>query len=62
MIMVTKINNLLLLSYADMDFEVAKQALEKNGISIEQEDLLGSKRIHVYQFRNDGWGNSSVKS
>lgn len=59
--MATKINNLLLLSYADLDLEAAKQALEKRGISIEQEDLLKSKRIHVYQFINDGQGKSSVE-
>lgn len=59
--MVTKINNLLLLSYGDFDFEYIKNILKKNGISIEKEDLLYSKNIHVYQFMNETQGKSSVK-
>ena len=59
--MVTKINNLLLLSYGDFDFEYTKNILKKNGISIEKEDLLYSKNIHVYQFMNETQGKSSVK-
>ena len=59
--MATKINNLLLLSYADMDLEQKKRLLEKKGITIEKEDLLLSERIYVYQFENDGQGKSSVE-
>lgn len=59
--MATKINNLLLLSYANLDFDATKQLLENNGISIEKEDLLQSKNIHVYQFLNDEHGQSTVE-
>ncbi|MCH5344848.1 MAG: ATP-binding protein [Acetatifactor sp.] len=59
--MATKINNLLLLSQGDLDFEAAKTALEKNGIAIKKEDLLVSKNIHVYQFINDQQDKSIVQ-
>ena len=59
--MATKINNLLLFSYANLDFDATKQLLESNGISIEKEDLLHSKNIHVYQFLNDEHGQSTVE-
>ena len=58
--MATKINNLLLLSHGDFDLEVTKNILEKNGISLEKDDLLVSENIHVYQFVNDMHGKSIV--
>lgn len=59
--MATKINNLLLLSYADMDFEILQEALEKKGIVVEKEDFLISKNIHVYQFIDDIQGKNKVE-
>jgi len=59
--MATKINNLLLLSRGNYDFEVIKTALEKNGIQIEKEDLLDTENIHVYQFINESQGKSIVQ-
>lgn len=59
--MATKINNLLLLSHGNFDFEVTKKVLEKNGILIEKEDLLVSPNIHVYQFVNEVQGKSIVE-
>lgn len=59
--MATKINNLLLLSHGDLDFETTRKALEKNGIQIEKEDLLISPNIHVYQFVNGANGKSVVE-
>lgn len=59
--MATKINNLLLLSHGELDFESVKEELEKNKILIEQDDLLSSADIHVYQFVNDMQGKSIVE-
>lgn len=59
--MATKINNLLLLSHGELDFESVKEELEKNKILIEQDDLLNSDDIHVYQFVNDMQGKSIVE-
>lgn len=59
--MATKINNLLLLSQGDYDFERIKKTLEKNEIQIEKEDLLVSENIHVYQFVNEEQGKSVVE-
>ena len=59
--MATKINNLLLLSQGDYDFERIKKTLEKNEIQIEKEDLLVSENIHVYQFVNEEQGESVVE-
>lgn len=59
--MATKINNLLLLSHGELDFELVKEELEKNKILIEQDDLLSSADIHVYQFVNDMQGKSIVE-
>lgn len=59
--MATKINNLLLLSHGDVDFQIARKKLEKNGILLEKEDLLVSKDIHVYQFVNTAQGQSIVE-
>lgn len=59
--MATKINNLLLLSHGDFDFEAIKKTLGKNGILIEKEDLLISSNIHVYQFINEMSGKSVVE-
>ena len=59
--MATKINNLLLLSHGDLDFETTRKDLEKNGIQIEKEDLLISPNIHVYQFVNGANGKSVVE-
>lgn len=59
--MATKINNLLLLSYGNLDFRTTKQMLEKNGILISKEDLLLSNNIHVYQFINNKYGKSEVQ-
>ncbi|MCD8361559.1 MAG: ATP-binding protein [Lachnospiraceae bacterium] len=59
--MATEINNLLLLSRGNTDFETAKAILESNGILIEQEDLLLSENIHLYQFTNEPDGKSSVQ-
>ena len=59
--MATKINNLLLLSQGDYDFERIKKTLEKNEIQIEKEDLLVSENIHVYQFVNKEQGKSVVE-
>lgn len=59
--MATKINNLLLLSHGDFEFETTKKELEKNGILIDREDLLVSQNIHVYQFVNEAQGKSIVE-
>ena len=59
--MATKINNLLLLSHGELDFESVKEELKKNKILIEQDDLLNSDDIHVYQFVNDMQGKSIVE-
>ena len=59
--MATKINNLLLLSHGELDFESVKEELEKNKILIEQDDLLNSDDIHVYQCVNDMQGKSIVE-
>ncbi|KAI4448912.1 hypothetical protein C823_003439 [Eubacterium plexicaudatum ASF492] len=59
--MATKMNNLLLLSYGDFDFEAVRKLLKKNGIDIEQEDLLISPNIHVYQFVNQSKDKSMVE-
>lgn len=59
--MATKINNLLLLSHGELDFESVKEELKKNKILIEQDDLLSSADIHVYQFVNDMQGKSIVE-
>lgn len=59
--MATKINNLLLLSYADIDFEQKQKLLKESGISIDKEDLLVSREVHVYQFVNDNHGKSTVE-
>lgn len=59
--MATKINNLLLLSHGNFDFEMIKKGLAKNGILIEKEDLLVSPNIHVYQFVNEAQGQSIVE-
>ncbi|MDE7211802.1 MAG: hypothetical protein K2O03_10220, partial [Lachnospiraceae bacterium] len=49
------------LSQGDVDFEITKKLLEKNGVQIEKEDLLVSSNIHVYQFRNVEQGKSVVE-
>lgn len=59
--MATKINNLLLLSQADLDLEATKAVLEKNGITLTKEDLLNAADIHVYQFLNGAQGKSIVE-
>ncbi len=59
--MATKINNLLLLSHGELDFESVKEELKKNKILIERDDLLNSDDIHVYQFVNDMQGKSIVE-
>ena len=59
--MATKINNLLLLSHGELDFESVKEELKKNKILIEQDDLLNSDDIHVYQIVNDMQGKSIVE-
>lgn len=59
--MASKINNLQLLSQGEVDFETAKNFLEKKGISLEKEDILNSSRIHVYQFINRNDGTSAVE-
>lgn len=59
--MATKINNLLLLSYSNEDFETLQSNLKNKGVHVEKEDLLISQNIHVYQFINDGKGHSRVE-
>lgn len=59
--MATKMNNLLLLSHGDFDFETVQKLLEKNGIDIAKEDLLISPVVHVYQFVNKTQDKSTVE-
>ena len=59
--MVTKINNLLLLSQQDFTSRKMKDTLEKMGIYPEKGDLIDSSKIHVYQFVNDTDGKSMVE-
>lgn len=57
--MATKINNLLLLSFADLSDLEKKEKLKH--LNLEEEDLLRSKDIHVYQFENQEDGRSIVR-
>lgn len=57
--MATKINNLLLISHADLE---NPENLEKlKSLELEQEDLLIGKEVNVYQFKNIGNGQSVVE-
>lgn len=56
--MAAKINNLLLLSYSD---QIDDTQNGNRGIRTRPEDLLVSRQIHVYQFRNDREDQSMVE-
>lgn len=57
--MATKINNLLLLSFADLSEAEKKEKLKR--LNLDEEDILRSRDIHVYQFENQKDGHSIVK-
>lgn len=57
--MATRINNLLLLSKLNVSADKKKLLLEQLGL--EEEDLLQSSEVHVYQFTNSEDGRSQVR-
>lgn len=57
--MATKINNLLLLSFANMSRGERIGKLQE--LQLEESDLLVNKNVHVYQFENQEDGTSVVK-
>ena len=57
--MATKINNLLLLSFAELSEEERIKKLKQ--LNLEEKDLLKTKNVHVYQFENKSDGSSEVK-
>lgn len=57
--MATKLNNLLLLSMAELSKEEKEKKLEK--LHLEKDDLLRKGEIHIYQFENQADGSSIVK-
>lgn len=58
--MATKINNLLILSFADLDKDKKNKILKE--LNLTEEDLLNKdKRVNVYQFTNQEDGTSIVE-
>lgn len=57
--MATKINNLLLLSFADLSDKQRQEKMKK--LELKKSDLLESQDVHVYQFVNEANGRSSVE-
>lgn len=57
--MAGKLNNLLLLSFAEDAKEIRGKKLEELGLS--EDDLLSDAKIHVYQFVNQADGSSCVE-
>ena len=57
--MASKLNNLLLLSFAEDSKETREKKLEELGWS--EDDLLSDTKVHVYQFVNQEDGSSCVE-
>ena len=57
--MTSKLNNLLLLSFAEDSKETREKKLEELGWS--EDDLLSDTKVHVYQFVNQEDGSSCVE-
>lgn len=57
--MASKLNNLLLLSFAEDSVETRRKKLEELGLS--EDDLLSDAKVHVYQFVNQKDGSSCVE-
>ena len=59
--MATKINNLLLLSFANVSHSKSEINNKLEKLNLTKDDLLKNKNIHVYQFINQADGTSNVE-
>ncbi len=57
--MASKLNNLLLLSFAEDSKETHEKKMKELGL--DKEDLLSDSKVHVYQFVNQSDGSSHVE-
>jgi predicted ATPase len=57
--MAAKLNNLILLSMGNLNKDEQREKLEK--IHYEKADILHTRNVHFYQFKNDANGMSSVE-